>query len=961
MRPVLVALAAMSIASAEGLLTDSDFESAAGWRVPAGSGWSVPDDDGHSGSHCLRYHAAEPARPPLIEQVVDCLPNTDYVVTAAFKSDGTLRPVVQVAAPGLPDERVVELTAGAEPGRWEVVSKRFNSGVARRLVVRIAPTSDGLRGGAVPAGVAAIDDVQIWPAAEAPAGLAVAGGFMARPPGENIALGAAYELSPPPNYAYSTDPDDRIQLTDGVYSVGYFWVQKSTVGWSRGRPIRITIDLGREQPITGLSFNTAAGVAGVSWPASIAIYVSDDREAWWYAGDLVNLSLAKGRPPAEGYAVHRFWTDSLAARGRYVALLITPGGPYCFCDEIEVYRGPDALLTAAREGEAVTDLTAHYRRQTAVNTLQSRVLADLLVVRDELERTRLPEAERRRLAARLENAAATAGQFVDDPAARPRLTAPYNAAHETVFAVAGALAASLGRPTLSAWPAVPFDPVEPTTAPPTEAGALDLTLMRGEIRSAALNLASAGEQAGEVTVVLADVPGAPAPDWLDLREVVYTATSAGPTTASALPPAVRTDGGWRVTLPAGLTRQLWLNVDGGRLPAGRYDGAVVLAAPGTDPLRVPFRLRVSALEMPAELSLSLGGWDYTDGPHRGVTTGNRDQVIAFLREYHVDSPWATGAVMPFGQHDAEGVMTVPPDTSRMTDWLSRWPGARHYCVFNAFGAPLADTPAARRRVQDWINFWVGVLAEYGIEPRQLNLLLYDEPHSEAGDRVIISYARAIREVQPEVVIFNDPTWADPRRATPELFELSGVLCPNRPMWLGNPEVFAEFYTAQQRAGRRLAFYSCSGPVRSLDPYSYHRLQAWDCFRWGMGAMYFWAFSDHGGASAWNELIAPGVCYSPQFLDDEGCVTSKHMEAIRQGLFDHQYLTMLREAVTRAKAAGRADPAVARGEALLTDGVARVLADRNPSGLSWNIPKDRSVADTVRVEVLDVLEALASRN
>jgi hypothetical protein len=47
----------------------------------------------------------------------------------------------------------------------------------------------------------------------------------------NIALHCPYTLQPAPNYRYCTDPDDRIQLTDGNYTQGYFWTQKSTVGW----------------------------------------------------------------------------------------------------------------------------------------------------------------------------------------------------------------------------------------------------------------------------------------------------------------------------------------------------------------------------------------------------------------------------------------------------------------------------------------------------------------------------------------------------------------------------------------------------------------------------------------------------------------------------------------------------------------------------------------------------------
>ena len=43
-------------------------------------------------------------------------------------------------------------------------------------------------------------------------------------PGDNIALGSAYTLDPPPNYGLCTDAGDLKQLTDGQYTDGYIWV-----------------------------------------------------------------------------------------------------------------------------------------------------------------------------------------------------------------------------------------------------------------------------------------------------------------------------------------------------------------------------------------------------------------------------------------------------------------------------------------------------------------------------------------------------------------------------------------------------------------------------------------------------------------------------------------------------------------------------------------------------------------
>jgi hypothetical protein len=49
------------------------------------------------------------------------------------------------------------------------------------------------------------------------------------------------------------------------------------------------------------------------------------------------------------------------------------------------------------------------------------------------------------------------------------------------------------------------------------------------------------------------------------------------------------------------------------------------------------------------------------------------------------------------------------------------------------------------------------------------------------------------------------------------------------MFLADPKV-RTYYTQHRPAGAELTFYSCSGPMRLLDPCSYLRLQAWSCWQ-----------------------------------------------------------------------------------------------------------------------------------
>jgi len=147
------------------------------------------------------------------------------------------------------------------------------------------------------------------------------------------------------------------------------------------------------------------------------------------------------------------------------------------------------------------------------------------------------------------------------------------------------------------------------------------------------------------------------------------------------------------------------------------------------------------------------------------------------------------------------------------------------------------------------------------------------------------------------------------------------------------------------------------PVRRLDPYGYHLLQAWECFRVGAVASMFWSFGDSGGGTAWNEYVTPGQVYCPPMLGPEGAETTKHMEAIREGRQDYEYLVMARDALAKATAAGRRDAAVEAARQLLAAAPRRVLGAPDPESIAWQREADRGESERVRRELLAALERL----
>lgn len=814
-------------------------------------------------------------------------------------------------------------------------------------------------------------------------------------PGENVARGKSYRLWPAPDYGLCTDPGDAQQLTDGQSTDGYFWTQTGTVGWQHTGYATVTVDLGRVEPICGVSLTTAAGVAGVTWPMAVQILVSDDGKAFYDAGDVVELDQRVRGGWPEGYAIRRVWTDQLKTRGRFVQFVVIPfaGAPYLFVDEVEVHRGPQELLQASLDRGSATDAAGVYEQGRLARAVRHRWETDLASLKLAIERSELAEPQRGALLERWRHLQ-VAGREAVQPAPSFRAILPLDERHGQLFQVQAALWKSMQREELTVWAANPWDPLDPFQAPPQSSGGrLAIDAMRGEWRAAAVNLANSTES--PLTIRLRfELPPAPerpaaagtqppegspvassggpknAASFVKVHRVEWTDTAQSVPIAAALPEAESCDGGWQVTVLPGLLRQVWFNFCFTDQTPGQYDGQLVVQAAGQPDQRLPLRLHIRPMEMPARGTLRLGGWSYTDLPSRyGFTSQNRGAFVQHLQQHRVNAPWATSGVMMSFAFDPQDSGQIQLDTETMDQWLDLWPQAEMYHVFlsvahysgairSTLGGATIDSPEFQQRVGTWISAWVRHLRSRGIGPQRLALLIHDEPHEGSDIGPLLAWARAIQAAEPDVVVWEDPTYADPAAAPAELFTVCDVLCPNRPMWLQRGQAFADFYRQQQQVGRALQFYSCSGPAKLLDPYSYHRLQAWHSWQVGGNGSFFWAFGDSGGASSWNEYFAKSGPYTPLFLDSESVTAGKHMESIRESAQDYEYLVMLREAVRQSEAAGRNDATLRHARELVQNAAARVLDAEGAKDLKWHEPKDRGTADRVRSEILDVLVELA---
>jgi hypothetical protein len=789
--------------------------------------------------------------------------------------------------------------------------------------------------------------------------------------GQNIALGTSYTFSQAPNY--KAGAGENTYLTDGSYPANVSNIlQSGTLGWVHTPELEMMFDLGEVKPIEGAAFNTVAGRAGSSvamWPSVIFLFVSDDGTTWYPFGNLVELDM-NPTPKHFEYGVHQYKTLSLATHGRYVKLVSNATG-FFITDEVEIYRGPDENLTLPFTGTGITDIPAFFTAETVPAKLRTRLHIDSQRVNQEITAANLATNIADPLRASL-TAIDLQIPTITSIASPTTFTTifPINDLHRQIFAVQAGLWRALGLPNIVAWKSGRYDPLSPTEVPTQNTAEMNVAMMSNEYRADVINLSNTKASAADLTLTLEGLPGGDDPGYVSVREIPFTDTVTLAPVAAALSIVSKQNGHYSVTVPAGLTKQIWLSFHPTEVAAGTYQGRLKVEGSGIATFTIPIRLEIYPLTFPAKPTLHLGGWDYTnESSYIGMNPSNKMAFIANLQEHYVDISWS--ASLPKGTYDSEGHMVTTPNPSSFNAWVMKWPNASYYAVspltendrITFAGFPVGSA-AFNTAVKEWITWWATYLTSQNIHPSKLLLLLVDEPLTSAQDDTIIAYAQAIRSAQTDVKIFEDPGWVNPSLGNPQMFAVSDILSPHFLAFINGSQAVRDFYAQQRAMGKELWFYDTSPLRHSDDPYTTDLLPAWLAWKYKAKGIESWAFGDTGqipgavAGSSWNEYPLVTRPYTPLFIDSKSVTDGKHMEAIRESVEDYEYLKMLQDKIVFLESIGTSDPAIDSAKALLVTGVNRVTdGKKTVNSDHWNTPKDRTVADQVRIEILEVLKQL----
>jgi|GEM_PF-6800803 len=555
------------------------------------------------------------------------------------------------------------------------------------------------------------------------------------------------------------------------------------------------------------------------------------------------------------------------------------------------------------------------------------------------------------------------------------------------------------------WQTNRWDPITQYTAP---AGgnvqpAVRLYMMNGERRSEAINLTNAGTSDATVNLAV-NLNNEINPGWVKLYRVQPTDTTFHYLISDMLMPIDLQEGGYSITVPAGMTQQLWLRFAPSSLPAGDTTGNISLT--GGLNASVPVTLSIASMPFPSTFSLSMGTYDFTDKFFFGTTRVssydiNRDNLSAFrslVNEYKINDLWAMNYQAAYVLSSDFDGNTFDPDKRNyfkpFDDWAAYFGSPTSFSIYvNAArdtstsiakfaGTEIHTTDAEGKevinpdfaaKVQSWVDAWEKHLMDKGMDPSSVRFNIVDEPTAKNQQKTIVYWGQAMRD--KKIQTLENPNFTGNGENNyyfggDDIFSVSKILAPNLYylLWFNNPGHNLNFYSDLQQQGKKtLGFYN--SVMNIWDPYVYPILFDWVAWKYGAKLENFYSFAQGPGTGTLNEYPAKGRNYSPLYFSGSNIYTSKHLEATYEGREDYEYMAMLASAATVLKRLDPGNPLIAESVAISETATQNVTSEFLNSGTNLNVfvdwlsNKDPSVADTQRLniweEIVRINEAIGA--
>lgn len=743
---------------------------------------------------------------------------------------------------------------------------------------------------------------------------------MAPLPGLNLALGKPATFSPEPNYA-AIKEGDQTDLTDGKYwqpdSKTGFWGEKGTVGWQWGGSNKtpgalITLDLEKVAAISAVGFDTAAGAAQVTFPGAVLLYVSDDGKSWRYVTDLINEAV-----PQNKFVRHRFVAGDLQTRGRYVGVYIIKGGFYAFVDEIEVMAGDHNPATVTFTGATLSpdDLDGDADRRGKTATQKNTSLYFLKAAGD-----CQPEAATVKTLAELQQQAVAVTEVEAVDFSRGL---PYTKLDREVCRAMGAYYQSRQAAPLTVWAPTPtmWSNTNPF-ARPTRPTALKLhaDMMIGEREPVAFNVSNNTPHPLPVRVSVAGSAGWIAEN-LEKRVTTHVLSSGFLFFDDALTPFADR----AVTIPPGMTRQVWLILNSRGTAAGNYQSTVTVQAAGRTQT-LPLTATVYPVEMPARPQYLSSTWAYFTWK---AARGFEKEAAAEMERAYETAHSLHHYYMPWPKVDPQTKKLVRPitvDFTRLDEMLALrpyvrqwllWPGLEFGLMSLNYGGQASDMPAvgspAHNEIfKEWVRQIRDHMAQKGFTTNDWAFYWVDEPGDDRFLKLVVPASKLAKEVDPTILIWEDHVIS--LKMLEEHPDAIDIHCCPLNYYRNNPAILAHVRAEKHQSWQ----YLCASSKAS-DPHTYYRLHHLSTVDLGLDGGGMWVWGDDGGQ--FNDYDGPHTSYGMVYATNLGPITGKRREAWREGIEDVELFRHLR---TLAAKTGDA-----RLQALHDDSVKQALRAEGP--------------------------------
>jgi len=671
----------------------------------------------------------------------------------------------------------------------------------------------------------------------------------------NLALGKKYTFSQKPNYQHTAAAADTSALTDGIFTSGYFWTKKTTVGWKGHKSLEILIDLENDAVVGSIRFSTARGRgAYVYFPYSISVFIGPDIDHLQYAGDIAG----KVDDSPVTYEQKILELNNINVKGRYILLIAEVNGSYLFCDEIEVLKGSK---DNAKAGSFNIDSAKLHSQQSRRLVIEKRILSALI---NNVKSTLAPSAYMNSRLHDIEIKINVLNKLSDLDEIQEEIYRLRGELLSQQYPVRGLLLEAV----------TPWKVLTSTDKPSGIAPALiSLAMLRGGHDYSALMLTNITREKLQLSFSIASLlPGAPD---ITLHEAVFIRTVSLETVPDPLVPI-----NGQLTILPGESKIVFLTALGKN--AGNWHGKLVLSDSNKQ-TTVNISMKVLSPNLPIRQSLNSDNWGYLDFP---LIKNRIAAAVKDLADHHTNIIVVPPAHLPLRSFD------MSSDFAKMQQYLKLHQKADKVLLYmgGSLKTPLISGRTSvflgdswKAGFKSWYQKLLAACSDAGYSQEQVYLYPYDEMSGSEINQFIAFASWAKTEI-PGIRFFATLNNIEAFNALPHL-DIAQII--------DNDDLLSKV----NQTNTELWLYGVSGMSKSLSPYSYYRLMSWKAYYHGYKGIGFWAYADAGWndspiSTAWDDFDGKYPDYAVIYEgENNSIISSRRWEAWRLGIEDYELLTM----------------------------------------------------------------------